>query len=74
MGNAANGQQSSPEKIIATTCSSHCGGTCLLKVHTRDGVVTRIETDDGAEPQYRACLRGRSQRQRMYAPDRIKFP
>ena len=62
------------EMVIPTTCSSHCGGTCLLKVHTRDGVVTRIETDDGEEPQYRACLKGRAQRQRMYAPDRIMHP
>jgi len=33
-----------------------------------------IETDDGEEPQLRACLRGRAFRQRVYAPDRLKFP
>ncbi len=64
----------SPEKVIPTTCASHCGGTCVLKVHVRDGVITRIETDDGEEPQLRACLRGRAYRQRVYAPDRLKFP
>ncbi|MFC1955706.1 molybdopterin-dependent oxidoreductase [Chloroflexota bacterium] len=64
----------SGEKIIMTTCSSHCGGACLLKVYVRDGVITRIETDEGEEPQLRACLRCRSYRQRVYDPDRLKFP
>ena len=63
-----------PEKVIITTCASHCGGTCVLKVHVKDGVITRIETDDGEEPQLRACLKGRAYRQRVYAPDRLKFP
>ncbi len=62
------------ESIIYTACNSHCGGACLLKVHVKDGVVTRIETDDGEEPQFRACLRCRSFRQRLYAPDRLKYP
>ena len=64
----------SDEKIIPTICNSHCGGACLLKVHVKDGVITRIETDDGEEPQFRACLKGRSYRQRVYAPDRLKYP
>lgn len=62
------------EKIVITTCTHDCGGRCLLKVHVRDGVITRIETDDGAEPQLRACVRGRAYRQRVYAPDRLKYP
>ena len=55
-------------------CASHCGGACLLKVHVRDGIITRIETDDGEEPQLRGCLRGRAYRQRVYAPDRLLYP
>ena len=62
------------EKVIITTCASHCGGTCVLQVHVKDGVIARIETDDGKEPQQRACLKGRAYRQRVYAPDRLKFP
>lgn len=62
------------EKVIPTTCSSHCGGACVLKVHVRQGRIIRVETDDGEEPQMRACLRGRAYRQRVYAPDRIIFP
>ena len=64
----------SEEKVIRTTCNSHCGGACILKVHVKDGVITRIETDDGEEPQLRACLKGRAYRQRVYAPDRLKYP
>jgi anaerobic dimethyl sulfoxide reductase subunit A len=41
-----------------------------LKVHVRNGVITRIETDD----EFRACLRGRAYRQRVYSPERLKFP
>ncbi len=64
----------SEERVVFTTCNSHCGGTCLLKVHVMEGVITRIETDDGEEPQFRACARGRAYRQRAYHPNRLKFP
>jgi len=46
----------------------------MLKVHVHEGKIVRIETDDGEEPQLRACLRGRAYRQRVYAPDRLKYP
>ncbi len=62
------------EKVVTTTCASHCGGTCVLRVHVKDGVITRIESDSGPEPQLRACLRGRAYRQRVYAPDRLLYP
>jgi len=66
--------RSSEEKVVATVCSSHCGGSCILKAYVREGVVIRIETDDGEEPQMRACLKGRAHRQRIYAPDRLRHP
>lgn len=62
------------ETIVPTLCASHCGGACLLRVHVKDGVITRIETDNGEEPQLRGCLRGRAYRQVVYAPDRILYP
>ncbi len=67
-------KQVEEETVIPTTCSSHCAGVCLLKVHVKDGVITRIETDDGEGPQLRGCLKGRSYRQRIYDPDRILYP
>jgi len=62
--------------IVPSTCAHDCGANsnCLLKLHVKNGVIIRIETDDGDEPQLRACARGRAQRQRVYAPNRLKYP
>ena len=65
---------STNEKVVTTTCSPHCGGGCILKVHVKDGIIRRMETDDENQPELRACLRGRSWRQRIYHPDRLKYP
>jgi len=62
------------EEIINTTCASHCGGSCILRLHLKNGIITRIDTDDGAEPQLRACLRGRAYRQRVYDSNRLLYP
>ena len=61
-------------QTILTSCSHDCGGRCVLKVHVHEGKIVRIETDDGEEPQLRACLRGRAYRQRVYSPDRLQHP
>lgn len=75
---AANGTPEKNEKILWTSCNVNCGGRCLLRAHVQDGVVTRIETDNCEDiygrHQIRACLRGRSMRRRMYAPERLKYP
>ena len=60
--------------IVNTSCSHDCGGRCVLKAHVKDGKIVRIESDTGEEPQLRACLRGRAYRQKLYAPDRLKYP
>ena len=74
MKQAQNSEQKKEERVVITSCPHDCGGRCILKVHVADGVITRIETDDGEEPQLRACLRGRAYRQRVYDPLRVKFP
>jgi hypothetical protein len=28
------------EKLVMTVCNSHCGGTCPLKLHIKEGVYT----------------------------------
>jgi len=61
-------------EVVTTICNSHCGGSCPLKVHVHGGIITRIETDDGEEPQYRACARGRAYRHRVYSSDRLTSP
>ncbi|MEE8412999.1 MAG: molybdopterin-dependent oxidoreductase [Dehalococcoidales bacterium] len=60
--------------IVPTGCCHDCGGRCVLKAHVRDGRIIRFETDNGQEPQLRACLRGRAYRQRVYSPDRLQYP
>jgi anaerobic dimethyl sulfoxide reductase subunit A len=71
---------SSEERIVRVGCPAHnCGGRCLLVVHVKDGVITEIRTDDRptdtvADPQLRACVRGRSYLRRQYHPERLKYP
>lgn len=77
--NKAGSAPSRDEKVIWTSCNVNCGSRCPLRAHVTDGVVTRIETDDLGDKEYglheiRACLRGRSMRHRLYAPDRLKYP
>ena len=67
-------QKDSEDRTVITSCPHDCGGRCVLKVHVKDGVVTKIHTDDGEEPQLRACARGRAYRQRLYSPDRLQYP
>ncbi|UCC59479.1 MAG: molybdopterin-dependent oxidoreductase [Dehalococcoidia bacterium] len=64
----------SAEQAYYIGTDMNCGGACLLKAYIKDGVITRMETDDGNEPQLRNCLRCRAYRQRIYAPDRLLYP
>lgn len=61
------------EQVVNTICNSHCGGTCEMKVHVRDGKIIRIEAG-GDESSHQMCARGRAYRQRVYAPDRLLYP
>lgn len=38
------------EQVRYTSCGYHCFRTCILKVHIRDGVITRCEPDDTVNP------------------------
>lgn len=76
---AAAGSVASEGKWVASACWGNCGGRCLNKAYVADGVVTRQKTDDTHPdspdfPQQRGCARGRSQRQRVFGADRIKYP
>ena len=64
------------ETIVRATDAFDCGGRCPLRLHVKDGVITRIEGDDtaGTEEQLRACLRGRAYRHWIYHPDRLMHP
>jgi len=72
------------DKEVWTGCNVNCGSHCPLRMYVKDGVVVRVNTDNetndsygdyGSEGyQYRACVKGRSVRQRIYNPDRLKYP
>jgi anaerobic selenocysteine-containing dehydrogenase len=71
------------EKLYRTGHSNNCDGACGHLVHVVDGRATFIEsapfesTIDGKScPDYRKriCLRGVSQLQNTYSPNRIKYP
>jgi anaerobic dimethyl sulfoxide reductase subunit A len=62
------------DEVITTCCSYDCGGCCLLKVHISAGRIKRISTDRGPGPGLKACVRGLSQTDVAYAPDRLTRP
>ena len=60
-------------------CLANCGSRCPLRLEVKDGQITRVHADNTGDgelgtQQIRACVRGRSQRQRIYSADRIKTP
>lgn len=68
------------ERLVRVGCPAHnCGGRCLLVAHVKDGRIVRLEGDDRpddtpADPQLRACTRGRAYLRRQYHPDRLLYP
>lgn len=71
------------EKIFRTGHNTNCDGACGHQVHVVDGRVTFIEGANwngningqfAQEFPSRICLRGLSQIQNTYSPDRIKYP
>lgn len=76
---AGSGNTQAEEKIVWTHCAVNCGSTCALQCHVKDGEILYVESDntgssDFGEPQYRACLRGRSIRRWLQSPDRLNVP
>ena len=65
-----------------SACHVNCGSRCPLKVFVKDGTVVRIGIDDegtddfgkGQIYQMRSCVRGRTNRQRIYNDTRIQKP
>ena len=72
------------ETVTWSACTVNCGSRCPVRVVTKNKQIIRIETDNTGrpeacnfgndQPQVRACLRGRSIKQRVYSKDRLIYP
>ncbi len=67
------------DSVKWAACAVNCGSRCPLRVVVKDGRIQWIETDNEGSDEYgqhqvRACLRGRSNRYRIYNPNRITYP
>lgn len=67
------------DRVVWQSCMVNCGSRCPLRLHVKDGTIVRVETDNTGDDtfgnhQVRSCVRGRTIRQRVYDPDRLKYP
>ncbi len=71
-----------PDTMKWSACHVNCGSRCPLKVYVQEGTVVRIGIDDEGDDQFapgsisqmRSCVRGRTNRQRIYNDSRIQKP
>lgn len=78
----ASDKSFSPDAVTWSSCHVNCGSRCPLKVFVKDGTVVRIGNDNegsdvfgpGEIYQMRSCVRGRTNRQRIYNDTRIQKP
>ena len=65
------------DKVVRTTCSPNCTGSCGQLAFVRDGVVVKIQQaadyPDGAYNP-RGCMKGLSYLNQIYGADRIMKP
>ncbi|NLT31407.1 MAG: molybdopterin-dependent oxidoreductase, partial [Propionibacterium sp.] len=64
---------------VWSSCTVNCGSRCPLRLVVRDGTIVRVDPDNTGDneigsQQIRACVRGRSIRQRIYSAERLKTP
>ena len=66
------------ETVVTSTCGHNCGGRCVVNAHVIDDRIVKISTDPARWrpelPPLHACGRGVGQIERVYHPDRLKYP
>lgn len=67
------------DAVVWSACTVNCGSRCPLRLAVKDGTIVRVDPDDTGDDELgsqtiRACVRGRSIRQRIYSPERLKKP
>lgn len=73
------GQADAGETQVWSACTVNCGSRCPLRLAVKDGRIVRVDPDNTGDDelgtqQVRACVRGRSIRQRIYSPERLTKP
>lgn len=72
--------EASEEQSYRSACRGNCGSRCPMTLTVREGKIVRAtamsEEDYGEADAYRRrfCVKGFSQPQRVYDPDRLKYP
>jgi len=64
---------------FTSSCYHNCGSRCILWAEVKDGTVVRMLPDQDPDDSFEKmkaipCLRGRSQKYRVYSPERLKYP
>ncbi len=77
--NAAQADGIADAETKWSVCVVNCGSRCPLRFQVKDGVVVRVLPENTGDNelmtrQIRACVRGRNIRERIYNPDRLKYP
>jgi anaerobic selenocysteine-containing dehydrogenase len=65
------------DRVVRTTCSPNCTGSCGQRAFVRDGAVVKVQQaadypDEAYNP--RGCMKGISYHQLIHGPDRILQP
>jgi anaerobic dimethyl sulfoxide reductase subunit A len=60
--------------VVPSSCCHDCGGACPLNIYVDNGRITKIEARDVGLPSMRPCARGLLYQDRVYAPDRLRYP
>ncbi|MDG6924019.1 MAG: molybdopterin-dependent oxidoreductase, partial [Nitrososphaerota archaeon] len=74
---AATGSTTSvPQEVLYNNvCANNCKQTCRIIAHVYNGNLVMTEPNPMPNPRYnRICLRGISPAQRVYHPNRLKYP
>ena len=79
LAKADSSDKQSDIKSVWSACTVNCGSRCALRHQVQDDRIIATHTDNTGDDEYgnhqvRACLRGRSFRQRVYNADRLKYP
>ncbi|HEU5205711.1 MAG TPA: molybdopterin-dependent oxidoreductase, partial [Candidatus Limnocylindrales bacterium] len=65
------------DRVVRTTCSPNCTGSCGQLAFVRDGVIVKVQqAADYPDPVYnpRGCMKGLSYINQIYGEDRITTP